>query len=383
MARKKSILIFYEYFIPGYKAGGPVQSLTNLALALHHHYHVYVVTTRYDLQAAAPYTAIVPNAWNDIVLQDAVLKVWYAKDALTLHFRDIKRVVEEVRPHFIYLNGIYTFSFIFKPLFFSFLHQKKYGYRLVVCPRGMLQAGALTVKSTKKKWYFLVMKFFLRRLNIRWHATTNDEKKDIENFLETQQQVIAAANIPKHPLLEFTPLDKKENELRLVFLSLITEKKNLKYLIQLIQSLPFSAQLDIVGPVKDEAYWHECKSLMGEDKRIRYCGDATPEKVQETLAQYHALVLPTKGENFGHAIYESLSVGRPVITSRFTPWNHLQEENAGWNISIDDFSEGTKALQELYNMSQADYNAMCAAAFHKANLYYRQINLNDYYHLFS
>jgi hypothetical protein len=52
---KKKILVLYEYFYPGFKAGGPIQSLVNLVLAMQHQYEFYVATTAYDLQTAIPY----------------------------------------------------------------------------------------------------------------------------------------------------------------------------------------------------------------------------------------------------------------------------------------------------------------------------------------
>ena len=78
--------------------------------------------------------------------------------------------------------------------------------------------------------------------------------------------------------------------------------------------------------------------------------------MQEVIAQYHALILFTKGENFGHAIYESLSVGRPVITSYFTPWNDLQEKNAGVNVDISDTQDCVRKILNLCNFNQEDYN---------------------------
>jgi hypothetical protein len=383
MAGKQTILVFYEYFLPGYKAGGPVQSLANLIMLLKKKYAVYVITTRYDLHAEIPYTAAIPNTWNEVMFNSGFMQVWYAKDPVSLRMHDIKKIVEEIKPDFIYLNGIYTFSFVFKPLLFSFFNQQKYNYQLVVCPRGMLQQGALAVKSAKKKIYFSVMKFVLRKLRINWHATTVDEEKDIRSFIGNNEKIITAENIPKKPLESIPFIEKKKNELKLVFLSLITEKKNLYFLIQLIQSLSIPVELHIIGPVKDEAYWKRCKDAIGNNKNIKYCGDVVAEEVQETFSGYHGLILPTKGENFGHAIYESLSTGRPVITSCFTPWNNLEKDNAGWNIEIDNFAAGSIILQQLYKMEQGEYDKMCEAAFTKANVYYKQINLKNYYTLFS
>ena len=62
------------------------------------------------------------------------------------------------------------------------------------------------------------------------------------------------------------------------------------------------------------------------------------------------IVLPSKSENFGHAIYEALSAGRPVITSHFTPWNDLQPAAAGINVSLDNSTELTAAINTFATM---------------------------------
>jgi glycosyltransferase involved in cell wall biosynthesis len=69
----------------------------------------------------------------------------------------------------------------------------------------------------------------------------------------------------------------------------------------------------------------------------------------------HVFVLPSKSENFGHAIYEALSAGRPVITSNHTPWNSLRENRAGMNVSITDTTELTEAIDYFALMNEEEF----------------------------
>jgi glycosyltransferase involved in cell wall biosynthesis len=48
------------------------------------------------------------------------------------------------------------------------------------------------------------------------------------------------------------------------------------------------------------------------------------------LGGFDLLVLPTRGENFGHVVLESLAAGTPVIVGRDTPWQRVEEAGAGW-----------------------------------------------------
>jgi hypothetical protein len=112
-------------------------------------------------------------------------------------------------------------------------------------------------------------------------------------------------------------------------------------------------------------------------------GPINPVEVQNTLQQYHAFVLPSKGENFGHAIYEALSVGRPVIISEFTPWSGLKAKAAGWNCALTT-KELYTSIKELKRMNQEEFDSYCKNAIQVANKYYlNSINLISYHKLFN
>ena len=169
-------------------------------------------------------------------------------------------------------------------------------------------------------------------------------------------------------------------------MSLITEKKNLHLILQALQSISFQIELDIYGPIKDHDYWKSCQKIYTElpaNCKVSYKGPINPVEVQYTLQQYHAFVLPSKGENFGHAIYEALSVGRPVIISEFTPWNELKAKAAGWNSALMS-QELYNSILELKKMSQDEFNLYCENALIVANNYYAlSKNLSAYEILFK
>ncbi len=72
------------------------------------------------------------------------------------------------------------------------------------------------------------------------------------------------------------------------------------------------------------------------------------------LEEAHVFIQPSKSENFGHALYEALSAGRPVITSYHTPWKDLIESVAGFNVSVIDTSGIENAIHFFAQMSQDD-----------------------------
>jgi glycosyltransferase involved in cell wall biosynthesis len=146
--------------------------------------------------------------------------------------------------------------------------------------------------------------------------------------------------------------------------------------------LPFVTFLSDKLLFEDIAYWKECKILINKmPGKVKYCGDVLPKNVQYILSQYHALALLTKGENFGHALYESLSVGRPIITSNHTPWKNLQQLHAGWNVDIKNVSESAFAFKALKELSEDGYFKFCEGAYKLAADYYNSMEVKKNYGL--
>jgi len=378
---KKKVLVLYEYFYPGFKAGGPIQSLVNLVLSMQHQYEFYVATTAYDIQTATPYPNVVCNKWVDTQLSPNALpvKVWYSSNVKP-GYKELLHTIQTSGCTTIYINGFYTNYFLF-PLLYLKLEKLK-NIDCIVAPRGMLQKGALSVKPFQKKIYFTVIKCLGILKFVRYHATNEEEKQDIQNMFGEKTSINVATNIPKPPFEKYRQSTKKNDELRLVFLSLITEKKNLLLLLQYLQSYSNTIVLDIYGPVKDKAYWQQClQAIQALPKNIQanYKGDAEPHTVQNIFTGYDAMILLTKGENFGHAIYESLSVGTPVIISHFTPWNNLQEKKAGWNIDINKKEELLTTLYQLSKMTLQEHNDYSNNAWQVAKDYYEAQKIQSSY----
>lgn len=384
MTEKQRLFILYDWFYPGFKAGGPIQSLTNLTVALTAYFDIYVLTGAKDLHSKEFYEGVEINNWNPVNLPQskASIHIYYAeKDKLDKKL--FKFLFEQVNPAVIYFNGIFSYKFFLLPL----MQLKKIAgeVRIVVCPRGMLKEGALSGKAFKKKLYLGYIKNSGLLKTAHWHATTSDEVENINKIFSNNQGVRVAPNIPKTPFFTIQPLAKQPGELKLVYLSLINEHKNLLLLLQVMMRLKEKITLDIYGPVIDEAYWNKCKVLIQQmPARISYNGLVEPGNVQGVLQQYHGLVLFTKGENFGHAIYECLSVGRPVITTHFTPWQNLFEQRAGANIDLENLDECINKINCFAGLNQEDYNTFCFSASAMAKKHFNSLNAESLYlQLFS
>jgi len=369
----RKVLFFYNNFYPAWKAGGPVQSLTNLAYALSGKIDISVICSGYELnEADCKLEGISLGNWNRII----GTKTYYL-DNNELNFRTIRRLVAESGADIIYINGLYSVPFVVYPLLAWKIYYSKQK-NLILSPRGMLQQGALKVRPLKKKLFLSALKILGLHKNIQWHATDGQEAEDIQTHFGTNTNVFTVSNIPKKPLDAIRYLEKKVDGLHLIYLSLIVAKKNLHRALQWIKELELPITFDIYGPIKDKKYWDLCLGLiedMPAQIRVNYKGDVLPDNVQNTFLDYHALLLPTKGENFGHAIYECLSVGRPVIISDATPWKNLEERNAGFDMPTNNPEKYKEAITTLYRMNQAEFDKLCAGAYKVAAEYW---NCNDF-----
>jgi glycosyltransferase involved in cell wall biosynthesis len=126
--------------------------------------------------------------------------------------------------------------------------------------------------------------------------------------------------------------------LRVVFLGRISPIKNLAFALRILQDVRAPVQFNIHGPLEDEDYWRMCLDMAADLPRhvgVTHHGAYPNANLPELLSRADLLLLPTAGENFGHAIFEALSCGVPVVISDRTPWRDLAAHHAGWDLPLD------------------------------------------------
>lgn len=375
MEIKRNLVIFYDYYFPAYKAGGPVQSIINLSNVLAGTMNVHVICSAYEIDGSL-LEGIETAQWNNV---NGVQVYYLTHDQKNNKF--LRQLIDDIKADAFFINGMFSPRFSIMPLLLW--HRVYKGkVKLIVSPRGMLQKSALGQKPLKKALFIRLFKLLGLQKNINWHATDKQELQDLKAVFGAATTAVIIPNIPKRPAAEITPISKPANSLRLVFISLITEMKKLTFALQCLKDIDVEVTFDIYGPVKDPSYWQECQKeieLLPPNIIVRYLGDVKPTLVQQKFAEYHAFFLPTKGENFGHAIYESLSVGRPVIISNKTPWQDLEKNKAGFDIALDNKNKFIGAIMELYRMDADTYRLWCAGALKRASDFYFKHDFKEEY----
>ncbi len=352
--KKKKILIFIDWFLPGYKAGGPVRSMVNMVEYLADKYDFFIVTRNTDYLETEPYKNIESDRWVDF--QPGV-KVFYASPKFQ-NRRAFKRVVKDGDFDIIYINGIYSWKFSILPL----IVLKKTGIKsVIVASRGMLAQSAINVKADKKRFFLKAAKSLGLYKGVVFHVTNDKEGEDVKSALGKDIKTVIATNLPRKNLMPFNRISKIPGELKLVSLARIAPEKNTLYALEKLAEFDEQSggvSFDIYGQIYSEEYWKRCEAiidLLPENIKVSYKGTIPAEEVGTTIQKYHALFMPTRGENFGHVILESLSAARPVLISDQTPWRELDRKKAGWDLSLQDKNTWIEKLLELSEMDDNEF----------------------------
>jgi glycosyltransferase involved in cell wall biosynthesis len=330
---RPKITVFSYSYPPGYLAGGPARSVHALVEALADDFSFAVVTSALDGPAA---TCVMPSVKPDQWSAHGQARMWYESSARP-SARTIARLLRDSEPDVIYLNSLFDYRFTLLPLIIAHLTSRRAVISLA--PRGELAVGALALKPAKKQLFLAVFRLLALHRKVVWHASTDREKKDIEREVGPGIKSYVAIDL-RHELLPrqtndpgAEPQAAGHTGRSLVFFSRITPKKNLKTAIQAISLIPGEVRLSIAGPIEDADYWDECAEAIGElsdPGRVSYLGEIPGTDAVTFLGSFDLLVLPTRGENFGHVILESLAAGTPVIVGNDTPWQQIETVGAGW-----------------------------------------------------
>ena len=365
---KKKLLIINKYFYPGYKAGGPIQSLKNICDALQCEFEISVLTQDRDFLDTDRYKNIISGVWTAV----GGYKVFYEKgDGISNS--TIKRVVEETSPDLIYLS-----SFFDKISICAAKLARKNSIPVVLAPRGEFSPGALKIRKLKKTVFLKFAAIIGLYRGVTYHSTSRIESGDIRRIMG-RVPFFVSENLVKKPLDNIV-LKPRSHELRLAYISRVTSKKNLLFFLQFLNKLIFDKKImfDIYGPIDDSQYWDECLNAIStiDRKRIKvnYMGPVSPDRFIEIYGKTHFSVLPTHGENFGHSIYESLAHGVPVIIGDQTPWRDLEGRSAGFDVNVS-ATEFNEIFYKLGVMNDREYEKYSRGALSLAHDYYRTLDI--------
>ena len=360
--RTMKILVFTDWFYPGSQAGGPIQSLISLMKFSADTF--YVVTRNTDLNSSIPYSTVQSDSWQQSFQEN--IQVYYSNEnSLTEDF--ILKIYSEINPERVYLNSMWSPKFTLTPL--RVCRKNGWSEKVVLAPRGMLKPAAFKQKGFKKKLFLFFAKANNTYGNICWHATSEIERGEILRLFP-KANIRIAPNISN---AEFTDVKKETSApFKILTVGRISPEKGYLEAIEAMRvwNPKQTVEWDIVG-LKENS--EVVKTILDTNKdfrsvKIQMHGHKNQDELMAYYENAHLFFLPSRGENYGHAIAEALCNGIPVVISDQTPWKNLEESHAGKSISLNPWKL-SESLDFFVNLTNDEYQKWSEGAANYAKLH--------------
>ncbi len=344
------IMVFIEVYLPGKQYGGPVTSISNFVEHFGDEYDIRVVCCDHDFLDKSRFK-VISDGWNRL----GKCNVRYLKDG-DMTYAVYKSILEEEKPDMIYCSSVMNIKINYG----VFKAAKELAIPVVLAPRGDMCTNAIAIKKWKKIPFLFVARIAGIYRGLFFQATMEEEADNLKKYLGVKnEQIYRLSNLPKTPVHRFD-YKKEEGKLKAVYLSRISVKKNLLTAIKAINKMTSEVDFDIYGPMEEAGYWELCEEEIAkapDNVSITYKGQIDTKEAPEVFGRYDCFVFPTFTENYGHVIAEALMHDCPIVISLgTTPWDDVNEYDAGHAIDLNDLQGFTNALEGIASMDQKCYN---------------------------
>ncbi len=336
----------------------------NLADRLSSKFDFSIVTRDCDGKLdQTPFVAAARDVWND----RPEAKVFYASPA-RLNRQTFETLVRETDPDVIYLNSV--FSYVCTKFLFTRRRAELNAIPMIIAPCGEFAAAALNIKSAKKRSFLAFARLSKLFSGAYWKASSASEKNEIEEIVETENEIFEVPELAPRILLPDFSVEQKPvkqpGAVRLIYFSRVTPKKNLHFLLEILKEIKTGdVQLDIVGPADDQAYLDRCRQTASElpsNITVNFRGGVKFEAGLEALMQSHFMVLPTLNENFGYVIIEAFAAGCPVLASDQIGWKSIGDSSFDKRIPLSDTGSWISEIEICLKMDNDEFRTSAFSA---------------------
>lgn len=371
-------LIISPSFFPATYYGGPSLSVYFLSKALSRLIKpLFVVTTDANGNERLNITK---NKFREIE-KNLFVKYYSNSTPYGLSLRLVLNLWKDIKENeMIYIVSIFSPSTP-EAIFFSRLFNKK----IILSPRGQLSNWAVSSKRSvfKKIWMSILIKPFLKK--IIWHATSEAEENDIKAVFKNANVFVIPNGInleeydQKISFENFFSKLINEPEKKIVITSMgrIHKVKGFDILIEAVEILinrGLKVYLFIAGEDNGdlkrlEEIVHK-KDLNGN---IYFTGHLADKDKISFLSHSNVFALASHSENFGLVYAEALACGTPIVASKNTPWQKVEESNCGkW---VENTPEHFATAIEELSSSISESTAQRCREFIKENYSWDNIAL--------
>ena len=213
--------------------------------------------------------------------------------------RNALKVLESLKPDLIHANCLLPGGYI------ASKYAEKYRCKTVVLCYGYDVSDMKFPLSIWGKWALkgvgrvLVATEFCKAVVKKWTPSVQSET------------YLAGCDVSSFPQLPLR--NKTEDRYDLLFIGRMIPEKGFDFLLDLMELLPNSYHLRVLGAGDNFDHYKNQAKKLGE--RVEFLGQVPNSECSKWLALSHAMVLPSYREPFGVVCIESVVSGVPVVVS--------------------------------------------------------------------
>lgn len=196
-------------------------------------------------------------------------------------------------------------------------------------------------------------------------ALTKDSIKDLRSvgYKGAIEVIPNGRNLEDYTKCKFTNILNKDKTL--IFIGFISERKNQKYLLQVLKYLPKNYKLVLAGDFFNENEKNKFLKNIDKEvlKRVTFLGQIEHNKVSDELEKSQLFVSATKLETIGLVYIESLASGTPIVALENYGSKLLVNDKVGKLLPINTPPKVfANEVRKILTLSKSDYEKMCLEA---------------------
>ncbi len=156
----------------------------------------------------------------------------------------------------------------------------------------------------------------------------------------------------------------------LTFVGHISERKNQKYLADVVRYLPKNYSLNLIGSYLNKGYWDHFRSYLKDTNisNVHLVGQVAHERVVSYLEKTHVFISASTMEVQSRVILEALASGTPVVGLSNETVDEFIDNSVGCRLSKATApKEFAKKVEELCSLEPSEYGTLCENAREKVS----------------
>ena len=251
----------------------------------------------------------------------------------SVSFELLRRLVQYVRwADVVHLTAVYSF-----PTIPTLMACRILGKPLVWSPRGALQRWPGSQKVGRKKIWESICALAAPR-DFILHVTSDQEAKESRSAFPRAQTYVIANGVE----ISGRANDRSApDRLRLVFLGRLDPKKGIENLLHACARLNQRSEVAFsltIGGAGKPSYTRSLRdriAALSLTTQVKMIGAVHGEAKRTLFDNADIVLVPSYSENFALVAAEALAHGVPVIASKATPWQGLEENRCGLWVDND------------------------------------------------